>query len=160
MLYSTDYEYAEQWARAVPILVRAMVKADDQLHVLGPEEVVDQELALRTATSGETQELLSEQDAAMQGQRGASLLNVSTGDGTIRSGYKLPTTPVFDGIAAAHGRLFIALSDGTITCIGDRGEPLERISDSDIERYNANAALPVTPARRQNPAAKKPAEKN
>jgi hypothetical protein len=142
MLYSTDHDYQQKWARKVPILVRAMVKADDQLHILGPKELVDQELAMRSVTIPETQRLLVEQDAAMRGQRGAKLLRINAADGKICAGYRLHTTPVFDGMVSAGGQLYVALTDGTITCLGEAGEPLEPIDQAQIEQFNADSQLP------------------
>jgi hypothetical protein len=84
----------------------------------------------------------------MRGKLGALLLNVNASDGTIDSGYKLPTTPVFDGLVSAGGRLYIALSDSSVTCLGTEGESLEQIAGSDIANYNANSALRTTPARK------------
>jgi outer membrane protein assembly factor BamB len=151
MLYATDFEYEQTWARAVPILVRAMVKAGDRLHLAGPEELVDQEIVQRSISTEETQALLAEQDAAMQGERGAMLLCVDASDGTVRDGWRLPTTPVFDGVAAVRGRLYVALSDGTVMCLGEEGSALERIGEAEIARFNAEAALPAPQARKPKP---------
>jgi hypothetical protein len=156
MLYATDYDYQQRWARAVPVLVRAMVKTDDRLFLLGPDELVDQEIAQRSIATEEIQEALADQDAAMRGRRGAMLLSVDAADGTIRSGFRLPTTPVFDGMAAVGGRLYVALSDGTVTCLGADGKALDEIGESTIAEYNANAALPTTPVRKPKTAKKAP----
>ncbi len=155
MLFATDYDYQQKWARAVPILVRAMVKAGDRLHILGPEELINQEDAFKTITTPQTQEILAKQEEAMQGKLGALLLNVNASDGTIDSGYKLPTTPVFDGLVSAGGRLYVALFNGGVMCLGTEGESLERIAQSDIANYNANSALRTKPARKPK-APKKP----
>jgi hypothetical protein len=91
----------------------------------------------------------------MRGKLGALLLNVNASDGTIDSGYELPTTPVFDGLVSAGGRLYVALSDGSVTCLGPEGESLEQIAGSDIANYNANSTLRTKPARKPK-APKKP----
>ncbi len=148
MLHATDYDYQPKWARAVPILVRAMVKADDRLHILGPEELINQEDAFKTITTPQTQEILAKQDEAIRGMHGALLLNVTASDGTIDSGYKLPSTPVFDGMVSAGGRLYVSLSDGGITCLGAEGESLKQVAQSGIADYNANSALRTKPARK------------
>jgi hypothetical protein len=155
MLFATDYEYQQKWARSVPILVRAMVKSNNRLHILGPREIRKQEDLFKTVVSKETQEVVAKQDAAIRGRRGALLLHVNASDGTIVSGHKLPTTPVFDGLASVKGRLYVALSDGTVTCLGEEGKPLENIEPSEISEYNANSGLrPDRP--RNRAAAKKP----
>ncbi len=148
MLFAADYEHQDKWARAVPILARAMVKAGDRLHILGPEEFINQEDAFRTITVERTQEILAKQADAMRGKRGALLLSVDASDGTISSGHKLPTTPVFDGMASATGRLYLALSDGTITCLGKEGETLQKIDSSKVAEYNANSGLRPQSARK------------
>lgn len=148
MLFGTDYDYQQKWARAVPILVRAMVKTDDQLHLFGPEELVNQEAAQKSITMQQTQKVLARQAAAMRGEHGGTLLRVNAADGTIQSGYRLATTPVFDGMASADGRLYIALSDGTVNCLGSEGKPLEQIAAAEIAQYNANAELKAPPVRK------------
>ncbi len=45
-------------------------------------------------------------------------------------------------------RLYIALSDGTITCLGNEGEPLPQLDASQIAGYNANSKLRAPPARK------------
>jgi hypothetical protein len=155
MLFAADYDYQQKWARSVPVLVRAMVKSGDQLHIFGPREIRKQEDLFKTIVSEETQKVMAKQDAAIRGGRGALLLHVNASDGTIVSGHKLPTTPVFDGLASVEGRLYVALSDGTVTCLGEEGTPLESIEPSEISEYNANSDLRPDRARNRA-AAKKP----
>ena len=45
---------------------------------------------------------------------------VSAADGSQLAGGQLPSAPVFDGMAAAGGRLFIALTDGSVVCLGKK----------------------------------------
>jgi hypothetical protein len=59
--------------------------------------------------------------ASMQGKRGAKLVAVSTADGAQQSELDLPALPVHDGMAAAGGRLYLALRDGTLLCLGPAG---------------------------------------
>ncbi len=42
-------------------------------------------------------------------------------DGAERSRIRLEACPVFDGMAAAGGRLFIALQTGRVACLADEG---------------------------------------
>ena len=53
---------------------------------------------------------------AFEGRKGAVLWAVSAKDGKKLGEYKLEKTPVFDGMAAAKGKLFMSLADGTIIC--------------------------------------------
>lgn len=84
----------------------------------------------------------------MRGKHGALLLNVNAIDGSIDSGYKLPTTPVFDGLISAGGRMYVSLSDGSVMCLCGEGKSLKKIAQSDIADYDANSALRTKPVRK------------
>ena len=43
---------------------------------------------------------------------------VSKDAGTRVAETELPSSPVFDGMAAAEGRLFLSLKDGSVICLG------------------------------------------
>ena len=55
--------------------------------------------------------------AALEGRKGAQLWVVSTKDGSRLAAYDLKSPPVFDGMIAADGRLYIATTDGQIICM-------------------------------------------
>ncbi|HLF91983.1 MAG TPA: PQQ-binding-like beta-propeller repeat protein, partial [Planctomycetota bacterium] len=52
----------------------------------------------------------------------AVLWRVSVADGKKLAELKLPCPPVFDGLAVAHGRLFVSFQDGRLACLGDAAE--------------------------------------
>ena len=56
--------------------------------------------------------------AAFDGRKGALLWAVSTTDGSKQAEYKIETPPVFDGLVAAGGRLYMATTDGKVVCMG------------------------------------------
>jgi hypothetical protein len=56
---------------------------------------------------------------AWEGTRGGAFLAVSAREGTTLAQYDLDSLPVFDGMAAAHGRLYLATMDGPIVCFHD-----------------------------------------
>jgi len=58
------------------------------------------------------------QDAAYEGKYPAVLMAVSAAKGEKLFRLDLPVPPVWDGMAAAGGRLYIALSNGTLVCMG------------------------------------------
>ena len=64
--------------------------------------------------------VLAEQAAAFDGQRGGLLWAVSKEDGARQKQIDLDTTPVWDGMAAAEGRLFLATTNGYVTCYTGR----------------------------------------
>jgi len=91
---------AYTWSQTMPIQVHAMVLAGDILFVAGPR--------------GNYRDL-----EALQGKKGAALLAVSAADGKTVGEYDLEAPPVFDGMAAAGGRLYIPLKNGTVVCLGE-----------------------------------------
>ena len=57
--------------------------------------------------------------------RGVRLAAASVEDGELIASYAIDALPVFDGLAAANGSLYLALRDGTVRCFGQTGEALE-----------------------------------
>jgi outer membrane protein assembly factor BamB len=57
-----------------------------------------------------------QQEAALDGRDGALLWAVSAADGGKLAEYKLDAPPVFDGMAAAGGRLYLSTVDGHLQC--------------------------------------------
>ena len=57
--------------------------------------------------------------AAFEGRRGADLWSISalTGEKLAEVGH-LASPPVFDGLIAARGRLYISTADGSVCCFG------------------------------------------
>jgi len=91
-----------RWTKEPPLLVRAMVLAGETLFVAGPPD------------GGE----LADLPAALEGKRGGLLQAVSTADGGKLAEYPLDAPPVFDGLAAARGRLYLVAQDGKVVCLG------------------------------------------
>ena len=58
--------------------------------------------------------------AALHGERGGLLHAVSADTGKRLAEYELDALPVFDGMAVAYGRLYIALADGSVVCLKER----------------------------------------
>jgi len=90
-----------KWEVRVAVRVNAMVVARDKLVVAGPPDVLDPEDPL----------------AAFQGRKGGVLQVRSAADGKKLSELRLASPPVFDGMIAAGGRLYLACTDGTILCL-------------------------------------------
>ena len=105
------------WLDAEPPLhVRAMVLANTTLFIAGPPDVVDEEEAFYNPNDEKIQAKLAEQNAALGGRKGGLLLVVSASDGKKLTEYKLESIPVWDGMAAANGRLYLATKNGKILC--------------------------------------------
>jgi len=100
------------WSQQVPLLVRAMVLADKTLFIAGPHDL------LREGPQALQQDqLILKQEAALAGQAGAVLRAVSAQSGESLGEYRLASPPVFDGMVAADGRLFLATVHGKVLCL-------------------------------------------
>ncbi len=98
------------WTRRVPVLVQAMVLAHQTLFVAGPRDKVDE-----VPHDPAGVDPLAE---ALEARRGGSLLCVSATDGKTLDDHELKSPPVFDGMAAAQGRLYLSTKMGEIVCMG------------------------------------------
>jgi hypothetical protein len=90
------------WTRPAELFARAMVLADTTLFVAGPR-LDSQQLA-----------------ESFAGEEGVVLRAVSTADGSILSELELESIPVFDGLAAAGGKLFLSTTNGKLTCLSGK----------------------------------------
>jgi len=90
------------WYDWVPIRIRGMVLAGKHLFVAGPPDVVDADDPM----------------ASFEGRKGAVLRAYSAADGKKLAETTLQSPPVFDGLIAASGRLFMSTTDGNLVCFG------------------------------------------
>ncbi len=127
---SESIEY--HWTKdSVPILVQAMVLADKTLFIAGPPDVVDEEEAFDywsadpddPNTDPNIPQKLNDQDAALAGNQGALLWAVSTADGNSIAQHNLDAPPVWDGMVAANGRLYLSLQNGRVLCLQGSNYP-------------------------------------
>jgi hypothetical protein len=107
------------WTLPIPLYVRAMVMAADKLIVCGPEDIVDEKAAVRAYRKEQMLETLKRQDAILEGKQGSHLWVVRAGNGQILEKLTLPTLPVWDGMATAGGRVYLAVQGG-IVCLGGK----------------------------------------
>jgi hypothetical protein len=103
-LYARDHDAKEdKWSTFIPVRVRAMVAAGEKLFVAGPPDVVPDDDPL----------------AAFEGRMGALLWAFSGDDGKkLAHAEKLDALPVYDGLIAAAGRLYLSIADGRVICFG------------------------------------------
>ena len=109
------------WTQDLPMLVRAMVLSDPAekgktLFIAGLPDLVDEEAVKAGMDNPDILDGLKKQDAAWLGRKGAMFRAVSADDGTKLAEYKLSTPPIFDGMIAAGGRLYVVTMDGKVTC--------------------------------------------
>jgi len=106
------------WTQDIPLFARAMVLAQGTLFFAGPADLVDEEQAVKQLADPQVQERLRAQEEAFVGNSGGSLWAVSAENGEKLSELKLDTIPVFDGMAAARGRLYLSGVNGHLMCFG------------------------------------------
>ena len=90
------------WHAWVPVRIRAMVLAGERLVVAGPPDVVAPDDPM----------------ASFEGRKGAVLRVLAAADGKPLAQRKLAAPPVFDGLIAAAGSLFLCTTDGRVACLG------------------------------------------
>jgi hypothetical protein len=124
----------DRWTQDLPLLVRGMVLTESSrdagvpghpgrtLFLVGPPDLMDEETTFTRLTERDqkVQKLLAAQDAALAGKQGAILRAVSTRDGSNLSELRLPALPVWDGLAAANGRLYLSCRDGKVRCLAGK----------------------------------------
>jgi hypothetical protein len=64
-------------------------------------------------------EKLAEQSELLKGKDGARLWAVSTQSGKRLSEYNLDSLPVWDGMIAAEGKLYLTTMDGDVACLAE-----------------------------------------
>ena len=93
-----------KWQKMIPVRIRAMVLAGDRLFAAGPPDVVEQ----------------GDPYAAFEGRKGAVLQVFSATDGALLKEHPLASPPVFDGMSAASGRLYLSAEGARIVCFAAR----------------------------------------
>ncbi len=106
------------WSKQLPLLVKSLVVTGETVFVAGPPDVVETE----EKTGDGALELNNPQEVldAWNGKKGGMLWAVSRQDGSKLADVALESPPVFDGMAAASGSLFLSTVDGHVVCL--RGE--------------------------------------
>ncbi len=89
------------WDQPVKIRATAMVRCGNTIFVAGSPDIVD----------------TADPHGAWEGRKGGMLAAFAAADGTPIAEIPLPAPPVWDGMAAADGRLYLALGDGTVVCL-------------------------------------------
>ncbi|UCF15607.1 MAG: PQQ-binding-like beta-propeller repeat protein [Phycisphaerales bacterium] len=90
-----------RWTGQQPVIARAIVLTRNSLFLAGPRDVFSS----------------AEPAATLEGRRGGLLLVLSTADGSELARHELESPPVFDGMAASRGRLYMAATNGEVLCL-------------------------------------------
>jgi hypothetical protein len=97
-----------------PFQVRAMVLAGKNLFVSGPPDIFDEEKEFFKVDDPQVRAKLAEQSALFKGKNGAVMWAVAAANGKKLAEYKLESLPVWDGMIAANGRLYMTTLKGEI----------------------------------------------
>lgn len=92
---------ASVWKQTVPVRAHALVLANDSLFLAGAPDQKDKE----------------DPWGAFEDRKGGRILVLEKADGKKTGEVKLASTPVYDGMAAANGCLFLSLKNGSVVCI-------------------------------------------
>jgi outer membrane protein assembly factor BamB len=91
---------ADRWTVRIPVRAQSLVLAEDVLFAAGTPDTVDPD----------------DPWAAMDGRLGGTMWAVSTEDGGRLAEYRFDAPPVYDGMAAADGRLYLSTQNGQVRC--------------------------------------------
>jgi outer membrane protein assembly factor BamB len=111
------------WSIEIPMQVRAMVLTEGVLFAAGHPDVLDADVKamglMRRAEKGDREagKRLFDQLAAWDGEKGGLLWAVSPTSGEKKADLPLDSPPVWDGMAAADGRLYVATLEGKLICL-------------------------------------------
>jgi len=110
------------WHKNVPLYGHALVLAGETIFVAGPPRFDEEKTRayLKTCATDDQDPIAALKDAlaSFDGGKGALMWAVNKSDGKKIAEYELGSTPVFDGMAAAKGRLYLAMKGGTVLCFG------------------------------------------
>jgi len=113
------------WRLFLPIRIKAMVKADSTLFVAGQPDVFD----------------AKDPYAGFEGRRGAILAAVSADQGEKLLEKRLAAPPVFDGMIAAYGKIFVCLKNGQVICLRSHKKGLAQA----VQQNGTRVALKTKP---------------
>ncbi|MBN2241735.1 MAG: PQQ-binding-like beta-propeller repeat protein [Acidobacteria bacterium] len=105
-----------------PLQARAMVLAGKTLFAAGPPDIVDEEENFFILDDGEVLAKLAEQSELLRGREGGLMWAVSAENGKKLSEYRLDSLPVWDGMIAAGGKLYMTTINGDVACWSGKGE--------------------------------------
>ena len=91
-----------KWAVRLPVRARAMVLAGETIFLAGPPDIVPER----------------DPAAAFEGRLKAKLWCVSARDGSRIARMDLDAVPVFDGMVADEGALYVVSRDGKVVRLG------------------------------------------
>ena len=107
-----------QWTSEVPLLATSLAVTRNAVFLAGPPDVF--KAAGKTGNEALVLKDAEKALAAWQGDGGGVLYSARRSDGKELSRLKLPSPPVFDGLAAAGGQLYLSLKNGSVLQLHER----------------------------------------
>jgi len=118
----TKYEYT--WHNEASLYPQAMLLTERAFFVAGPprfNELRTTEFLNTSRTDRfELAPILQDALDMFEGKKGGILCAVDKTNGQKMAELRLASPPVFDGMIAADGKLFLSLKDGSVLCMGSR----------------------------------------
>ena len=99
-----------------PLQARGLVVAGKTIFVAGPPDILKEEDTFFNLDNEAVRKKLEEQEALLEGKGGSVIWAVDAKTGEKLSEYKLDSMPVWDGMAAANGSVFLSTVDGEVIC--------------------------------------------
>jgi len=103
-------KWRRNWSAHIPIAGHAILKAGNQVVVAG--------VPMREGYGPDDIE------ASYEGRRGGLLWTINAKSGKATGEIELSAAPVWDGLAAVEGHVYVALKDGTVLCL-DKSDSLK-----------------------------------
>jgi hypothetical protein len=103
-----------------PFQARGLIVAGKTIFVAGPPDIVSEEDTFFTLDDEAVRQKLEEQSAMLKGKGGSTMWAVDAKTGKKLSEYKMDSLPVWDGMAAANGSVFLSTIDGEIICFSGK----------------------------------------
>ena len=92
------------WIKDLPVRTKAMLKSGEHLFMgILPMDIPQ-----------------DDPHAAYEGRKGGGIWIVAARDGTKVAEYELDSPTVWDGMAAAKGRLYLSMMDGSVLCLAEK----------------------------------------
>lgn len=110
---------SHQWTSSISIYGRAMAMAGKTVLVAGPPDMVDEEYAFERLANKDTAiaATLMEQAEALENKSGATMMAYKS-NGEFEEHITLDSSPVWDGMIVAQGRIYLVGVNGKIYCYG------------------------------------------
>jgi len=97
----------KKWTTPLPLRPRAMLRAGNMIFLAGMSAAV----------------VADDPHATFEGRAGGLMRTISAADGKVLAQRKLDSPPVWDGLAAAGGKMFMVTMDGRVICMDRDDSP-------------------------------------